>query len=161
MESLIFLGLVFWIISSVVKKGKDVQQKTKQAQPHANDHAQEKRAHHQKNAKKPQTESTFVAEHRDPPKQYQTLKPRVESRSQLYDYVGSLGVASGEGQASAEGEDTCDDSLGHGTHQLGEMGMPMTETPAVQVLPDCFDANAMVQAVVMSEVLNRPHRWAR
>ena len=74
-------------------------------------------------------------------------------------YAGSLGGGSLEGAPSREGEDACDPSLGHGAPSASAADGVYAEAIDGGALG--WSGRALVQGVVMSEILKRPaeRKW--
>ena len=89
---------------------------------------------------------------------YKPIQPSVRLNATLGPYAGSLGDTPMEGLPSSEGTDTCDPTLEHGrtfTPRVAAYAMG-AERPTEPVLPEAWNAKALVQGVVMQEILNRP-----
>ena len=99
------------------------------------------------------------------PRHYETIQPMVTDTNSLNGYVGSLGVSSSEGADSSEGKDLCDASLGHGRPEritLSDDVGTEQNVACPDFLPEHYDGNELVRAVVMSEILTRSQqRWER
>ncbi len=87
---------------------------------------------------------------------YKPLTHRMEETGGRSEYIGSLGVA------SEEGMDLCDPSLEHGRSVGPASGGVHEGGPDDAPLVD-LHARAMMQGIVMSEILTRPsqRKWGR
>lgn len=87
---------------------------------------------------------------------YKPLTHRMEETGGRSEYIGSLGVA------SEEGVDVCDPSLEHGRLAGPVSGGVYEGELGGAPLVD-FHARAMMQGIVMSEILTRPsqRKWGR
>lgn len=158
MDGLLVLLFFFWVLKKIGSK-KEKPKKRKTASPNVSREEQLRRViaelQKQKAQQKPQTVPA-------PPVAEQLEMTAVEGESQHpasawtmgSEYVGSLNVDSNEG------EDLCDPSLEHerdvryetDSVYAGEIG----DRPSVS-----FDPRAIVQGVVMSEVLSAPRSMRR
>ena len=161
----IFALIVLWFVFSFVRKaatmtGKQENKKQAESAPHKQEHKQKKPHHKAEQATMDAMLRSAPAPAR--PVAYQPIQPRVGTGMA---YVGSLGGSSTEGmrvEGDTEGEDTCDQSLGHGGRIALEHVPTMAESAPLEALPEQWNAQALVQAVVMNEVLNRPQRrWGK
>lgn len=89
---------------------------------------------------------------------YKPIQPSVRLNATLGPYTGSMGATPMEGLPSLEGSDTCDPSLEHGRTFTPRVAAYATgeQRPTEPVLPEAWNAKALVQGVVMQEILNRP-----
>ena len=150
MDGLIFLFVIIAIVSSIVSKSKTAAQQTARRSSRPID------APHRRQAEplaQGVQQSPLTAMER--PDTHTPVQPRIHSRVDE-PYVGSLGGESAEGMASSEGVDPCHDEQLE-AHRLA-YAIPDHEAqrPAVNVIPNLASQQALVQAVVMSEILIRP-----
>lgn len=95
------------------------------------------------------------------PQIFSTLTPNVQQGGSLGgmgSYTGSLGVS------STEGMDLCDSTLNHDRIIVEEPEAEfLNEYEGSALLPFPFTADAVMQGVIMSEVLTRPaqRKWGR
>ena len=77
--------------------------------------------------------------------QYQSIKPSADLNTAFSDYKGSLEPAKSEG-------------IGYKPEAYDEVpaAYQSSSQSGVKILPESFNRNALVQAVVMSEILKRP-----
>lgn len=176
MEGLIGLLILFWIMKAVVGKSKRVagtarQEKAKplheESLPAAARRA-ERAARIQEEIQRRQHKRAAEAAHARPePKQtimdeamgeglsaYRPLQHRMAQVSGHMDYEGSLGGG------STEGVDTCDPELEHGVRWQPEADSVYAGEIGGEPLID-LSPRAMMQGVVMSEILARPARRVR
>lgn len=176
MEGLIGLLILFWIMKAVVGKSKRVAgtaRHTKKKPLHeeslsAAAHRAERAARIQEEIQRRQHKRAAEAAHAKPePRQtvmdeatsegfsaYRPLQHRMAQVSSHMDYEGSLGGG------STEGVDTCDPELEHGVHWQPEADSVYAREIGSETLID-LSPRAMMQGVVMSEILTRPARRVR
>lgn len=172
MEGLVVIA-VLYVWFSIIRKMVQGQKAQKQAQSAPR---QAKAAAARRPASQPQrarrAEPRPVMQPRTSP-EYQPMQAHMLdllreeeqlSRRQVPQaYAGSLGGASTEGRASAEGEDACDPALGHGVAAASSsLDAIYAENPGPASAYD-WNRQNLVQAVVMSEILTRPsqRKWGR
>ena len=86
---------------------------------------------------------------------YQVMTHRLEPLDRRTAYTGSLGGV------STEGEDECDPSLGHGESAVAQISAVES---AADTQPELsFNRQALLNGVVMNEILTRPaqRKWGR
>jgi hypothetical protein len=157
-DGLITLLILFFFGNYVVKRFKRLQDMAKskptrgdapQPAPHMRSRRNEKKAPAQQGAITPKAPTTPSQ-----PIQSTLLKNHV-----LNDYAGSMGAQYGEGQASAEGSTSTEGGEVFAAEILNPV-QPET-VPATEVLPDCWNGDTLVRAVVMNEIFSRRHnRWS-
>lgn len=163
MEGLIIIGLVLFFFKAIAKRAKELQD-ARQAYDAKGVPIRQSVQHERVRqlikpvvtspVKQPEIATEGVA-------QYQPIQPMVMANRAQKPYEGSLGSETKEGTPSSEGTDTCDPSLAH-DRRLGLEAYIIDdeEKVATEILPQLTDSNALVQSFVMSEILNRPHRWS-
>lgn len=165
MEGLVIFAIILFFFKAIAKRSKEITDARKAG-----------------DAGKPGTVEQHPTVHRYPPvrpvqpqppvsqpntaaegsSNYQVLQPTVQVGRKRDDYVGSLGPVSKEGSASEEGKDNCDPSLAHDRIPLTALDtVPDIEESPIEVLPHVWEGSALVQSVVLSEILDRPHGWSR
>ncbi|MBE0600852.1 MAG: hypothetical protein IH607_03630 [Firmicutes bacterium] len=77
--------------------------------------------------------------------QYQSIKPSAGMNTQFSDYKGSLDTARAEG-------------IGYQAEAYENVSVAYQDSTRIdaKILPEAFNRNALIQAVVMSEILKRP-----
>ena len=183
MEGLIVVIFVVWAIISSVSKQQKKAQKTSERQSAAQQTVQipqrapaapqptlerftkaKKKPSQQMSQQRPLTEGEgslgkyIPMQSREGLSNYKPLQHRLDTSGRHTEYTGSLGGSSGEGR------DTCDPTLGHdreGAYQLG--GLRADEAGGQPELKLGFDSPALLQGIVMSEILTRPsqRKWGR
>ncbi len=162
MEVLILILVIYGLAQVAARKAKLQQSKTSgAAKPQAAAHTKQ---HAPKQPHQPQRQTAAPTPRGEPvvaqPRQYQTLQPRVTDTERITDYGGSLGVVSAEGTGSGEGEDFCDPALEHG-RDAALYGDPGTDRTDIEALPEEWNADTLVRAVIMNEILSRPRQRRR
>ena len=174
MEGLIFIIILYFVFKAVVKKRKETVEQQDRTGGSAGTAAQPARTRQPKARKetpKPAPAPTFAPH--EPRQPYQPIRPSLET-SEFENYTGSLGGLSAEGSASAEGRLSAEglaSAEGTTTTQGGEVFTPeeligdrqaaaayaITQNgTGVNVLPESWTRNALLQAVVMHEILEPP-----
>ncbi len=149
MEALFPLFVLFVIVASLVSKAKKTtEQQTRQTTHRTADKPQPAQGAERLHR------STLTAMER-PDARTQPAQPRIHARVDE-PYVGSLGVASTEGYGSAEGTDPCHDAELDAQRHAYAVHDESALRPTLNVLPDLGSRQALVQAIVVSEVLARP-----
>jgi len=161
LEGLIIIGLVLLFFKSIAKRAKELQE----ARQDDNSKGVPIRQHmlHEQIRQPVKTVTTPVNQSETATEgvaQYQIIQPMVMANRTESLKEGSRGLETKEGMPSTEGMDTCDPSLAHDRwFGLEAYLIQDEEKPTMEILPQLTDANVLVQSFVMSEILNRPHRW--
>lgn len=159
MDGIITIVIIFFVLNSVFRLFKRMGQPAKQNQ---------EQAQAQPEAAKPRpvpkpvvkrddfrfptvtkaAPATVAQEGRNPNDQltvYTPIAPSIDLQSQLTDYQGSLGGVSTEG-------------TGYQSEAYEPVAVPYRTSlnAGIKVLPERFTRDALLQAVVMSEILKRP-----
>ena len=173
MEGLILLIVLYFLFQSIVKRAKQTAQNSAGNPVAANTHKTHavrttppKQAQLKSEPQAPMR-STMTAPVWD--KSYQPIQPSLKMDTWLTAYTGSLGGTSQEGTVSREGalyqegtvslEGETDQEHRQMTAASAHYGELVADS-ASPVLPMEWDATALVQAVVASEILAKPtQRW--
>lgn len=172
MDLIIGLLVLYWVFKAVVKK----------AQPEKN-HAQRHGDAFTDGERQPsKPAATPRPEHRKAPMarpvfaegasmQYEPMQSHIQHRlteqPDMSEYVGGMSVGKNDytgslGGGSTEGQDICDPSLGHDDGILvadeNDVYAPAAESSNAQ-----WSGKAILQGVVMSEILTRPseRKWGK
>ena len=174
MEGLVVLAVLYFVFRAIARKGREVADSVRRgngapvsaAPPAKPQSAPVKRAipptprptQRALPTTKPRMQTALENASTEGEAAYKPIQPSVQLNATLGPYTGSLGASPMEGLPSMEGSDTCDPTLEHGrtfTPHVAAyaMGGEGTSEP---VLPEAWNAKALVQGVVMQEILNRP-----
>lgn len=174
MDGIIILVILYFLFSAIVKRARQGAQPTRRngrpgstAAPEPEPVVKKPKAA----AKKPEKS---VHQPVIPPvqaKPYTPITPMISVDQTVQGYTGSIGGISQEGTASAEGIRSSQgfaSNEGVTTTEGGEVFSTdvlysnhyayNVSDSSLPVLPDRWDRNTLVQAVVMKEILDRP-RW--
>jgi hypothetical protein len=181
-EGFIFLILIYFLFYTIVKRAKENRRKAEhaaaqvgQVQRPAQPVKKPQPTPRREPVKAPMSQTTMTPE--APKEPYRPIQPTLLAGGMQASYTGSLGGTSMEGNASAEGltftqglassegsasrEGTASGEGGEvftadvlsAAHNAYAMGVAHEAPP---VLPNLWDRGALVQAVVMKEILDRP-----
>ncbi|MEA4928850.1 MAG: hypothetical protein VB104_09255 [Candidatus Limiplasma sp.] len=174
MEGLIVLAVLYFLFRAIARKGREVTANVRRgneapmsaATPVKPQSAPVKRANppaprptqRALPTTKPRMQTALENASTEGEAAYKPIQPSVRLNATLGPYTGSMGATPMEGLPSMEGSDTCDPSLEHGrtfTPRVAAYAMG-EQQPTEPVLPEAWNAKALVQGVVMQEILNRP-----
>lgn len=179
MEGLIVLAVLYFLFRAIARKGREVtananrgnrapvtaatpgkpqNQPVRPASPTPPRPAAPRPTQRTVPATRPRMQTALENASTEGEAAYKPIQPSVRLNATLGPYAGSLGDTPMEGLPSSEGTDTCDPTLEHGrtfTPRVAAYAMG-AERPTEPVLPEAWNAKALVQGVVMQEILNRP-----
>lgn len=161
MDGLVVLFIIIAVFSSIASKSKKLanQQGARGANPAGRQTAAQPRRRAAQPTESGVQKSTLTAMER-PDTRAPLAQPRIHARVDE-PYVGSLGGASSEGMASGEGTDPCHDEQMEAHRQAYAIHDSSTLRPAIEVVPSLNTPQALVQAVVLNEILARPGQRGR
>lgn len=148
---IIVIVAIVWALSSVANRAKTMNQAKKPpSDAKANEQAAKPKAKQSISAPKQNADRLRVAQ----PAAYQTIQSRMVDPNRDEEYVGSLAAE------STEGIDPCHDEEMQRAYAINRPYQ--TEASALGVA-GMFGRDALVKAVVMSEILTRPsqRKWGR
>ncbi|MCE5342902.1 MAG: hypothetical protein LLF96_04840 [Eubacteriales bacterium] len=178
MEGIIFLVVIYFLFQFIVKRAKEINSKAGPANTNVHPPVrvqtarvpQNKNLNTMSNLSNPAQKQTVMMPV-TPREPYQPIQPTVLVNDSLYQYSGSLGGASSEGSSllqgtrstegnastegsiSSQGGEVFVDTVLHGGQFAYAQGQ--NEEPAI-VLPEEWNRDALIQGVVMKEILDRP-----
>ena len=163
MDGLIILLFFVFIGSMIAKRAKQPVKTQNEAHRQVNtqtraEHSAHQRTQPRNDVKKPSIEHT-MSSRTEPAAPHQIIQPTLQTGNSLYNYTGSLGVASNEGEPSAEGNSN-DEGGEVFSRDVLYAAQNAPATSPMETLPEDWDGPALVRAVVMNEIFNKPHRWS-
>ncbi len=162
MDGLIPLLIVYFIAYYIIKRIKGLQGvKNPKSEPVLSDAPQpaspKKRG---VGGEKKAPVKRDVISPKAPEAPYQPIQPTLLQNHEYFDYTGSMGAPSGEGQASTEGVASTEGGEVFSPEVLNTANLQYGTELAPDVLPENWDGDTIVRAMVMHEIFNRPHRWS-
>lgn len=167
MDGLIILAVILLVARGVAMRAKEIRQA---ASNEATRTAEKTRARQMSARVTPPPKKTEVradlsieegATSSEGMARHSTIQSTLLRNNVMQGYNGSLGGAGKEGQTLGEGDRPRGSSLVQSLRQPVKPSVKPSLANHTQVLPQTLDGNTLVQAFVMSEIINRPRKWGR